>query len=318
MSVYSNFKVNLDNPNSAWTLLFSYIKPGAKVLDVGCSTGYFDQVLIDLKNCTVDGIELDHADAVKARKVCRQVIEGNIETLDLKATALDDNYDIIIFADVLEHLVAPAATLKKVAKVLKPGGNIIFSIPNMAHGAVRLQLLQGNLDAEKEGLLDATHLHFYTQAMVADMIAKAGLHLHELKFTTFDIPKKIVDDVLGKVGLRNTKQFQDFITSKDAVVYQFIGAVGKKAPSEPLVFGDIVTATKPRMFYDKQLKDVQRDARKTFRDMVKSNEMSNQTIHELQAENQKLRHENEQLRRSPFRRASVMLSKQAQTKDKDE
>ena len=271
VSSYTNFHVDLDNKNSSWTLVYDFINPGAKILDVGCSSGYFDEVLIKQKDCTVDGVEIDDADAELARDICRKVVVGNIEDHDFPWTKLDGHYDYILFIDVLEHLVNPATCLRRVSELLSKNGKIIFSIPNMANAAVRLQLLQGNFDYEKDGLLDATHLHYYTAKTIDHMILSSGLVCEDVKYVSFDVIRDTVDSILGSVGLNNTDKFQKFMTSRDAVVYQYVGMLSRNGDGRRIEIQPTSKAIKPHKYYEDQLATVQEDARKTFVAMENSN-----------------------------------------------
>lgn len=118
MSQYSDFKVDLNNANSTWTKVFNLVKPNSVVLDIGCSSGYFDNELVTKMNCTVDGFELYESDAEKASKVCRKVTNENIEDYIFNNDD-HDIYDYILFLDVLEHLIDPVKTLQKCKKIHK-------------------------------------------------------------------------------------------------------------------------------------------------------------------------------------------------------
>lgn len=290
MSSYSNFVVDLNNKNSSWTLVYELIEDGSKVLDVGCSSGYFDEILINDKNCTVDGVELDKADADRASKICRSVVVGNIEDDQFPIDSLEGKYDYILFIDVLEHLLDPSAALRKVSKLLNENGKIVFSIPNMANSSVRLQLLQGNFDYESEGLLDETHLHYYTAHTIDLMVKKSMLYYDTIQHTTFDVPKHMIQNALTTVGLKSTKKFEDFLTSGDAVVYQYIATLSKsksKTNSSKRTSVSTASTIKPRIDYETQITDLQKVAienRSNF-------EKSLLSITELETENVRLRNE---------------------------
>lgn len=290
MSSYSDFVVDLNNKNSSWTIVYGLIDKGSKVLDIGCSSGYFDDILIKDKKCIVDGIEIDREDADRASKICRSVVVGNVEDEQFPIDSLDGNYDCILFIDVLEHLLDPAATLRKVSKLLSKDGKIIFSIPNMANSSVRLQLLQGNFDYESEGLLDETHLHYYTAHTIDSMVERSKLYYDSIQFTTFDIPKAMIKDVLNGVGLESTKKFEEFLTSKDASVYQYIAALSrKKSKSNASIFSSrsSIHSIKPRSDYEVQITDLQKIAIEN-RDNF---EKSQHTISKLEVENERLRND---------------------------
>jgi len=230
MSEYTNNIIDLNNKNQTWTILYEYIQPKSTVLDIGCSSGYFAKELIDCKECIVDGIEINANDARLARKICREVKVANIEEYCLQ-TKLSAKYDYIIFADVLEHLVDPVIVLRNVKKLLKENGRILFSIPNMAHISVRLELINGSFEYGPNGLLDRTHLHFYTKETILEVIEKSGLYINDLKSSIYDIPKSIIDEGLKRAGLKADEKFYTNIQKEDAIVFQYVGMIGTKKSS---------------------------------------------------------------------------------------
>jgi hypothetical protein len=120
------------------------------------------------------GIELSPAAAEIARGHCEKVVIGDAESLDLCDALGVDRFDVILFSDVLEHLRDPAALLKRVRPFLTDGGSIIASIPNIAHGSVRLALLHGEFRYRELGLLDNTHIHFFTRESIQDTFEASG------------------------------------------------------------------------------------------------------------------------------------------------
>lgn len=276
MSVYGNFSVDLDNSNSSWTIVYNLIKKDKKILDIGCSSGYFDDVLIKQKQCIVDGIELDVNDANKAAKICRKVICGNVESENFNWDNLDTNYDYIILIDVVEHLVNPSEVLKKISSLLSPDGRIIISVPNMANGTVRLQLIQGNFDYEKEGLLDSTHLHYYTASELQKVIDKAGLRIKSVDYTSYYVTKEIVEDIFEKVGLELSEKFYKYITSGEALVYQYIVEISNIGKTKKI--SNNINAIKPKLEYENQLLQIQDDARRLFNEKI----IKDKQINEMQ------------------------------------
>jgi len=150
------------------------VPPNSRVLEFGCATGYMSEVLASRRGCSVVGIELEPAAAEIARRRCERVIVGDAETLDLREALGADRFDAILFADVLEHLRDPAALLKRVQPFLAEGGSVIASIPNIAHGSVRLALLGGEFRYRELGLLDNTHLRFFTRESIQDLFEESG------------------------------------------------------------------------------------------------------------------------------------------------
>jgi len=140
--------------------IISLVGENKKVLDVGCASGYIGEHL-KKKGCSLVGIEIDKKCAEIAKRAYEDVIIADVEKLE--AISYPEHFfDVIIFADILEHLKNPSETLIKFKKYLKKDGAVIVSLPNIAQIKIRLRLLLGKFDYEEIGILDRTHLRFYT------------------------------------------------------------------------------------------------------------------------------------------------------------
>lgn len=146
------------------------IPPGADVLDVGCSEGY---LAAQLPRNRVWGIDSNAEAVAKARGSC-----VDAEVVDLnhlpRAHMTPGGFDCIVMADVLEHLVDPEAVLRQFREYLRPGGMVIVSVPNIALWRCRLNLLLGRFDYTEYGVLDRTHLHFYTFKTARELLVRGG------------------------------------------------------------------------------------------------------------------------------------------------
>jgi GT2 family glycosyltransferase/2-polyprenyl-3-methyl-5-hydroxy-6-metoxy-1,4-benzoquinol methylase/glycosyltransferase involved in cell wall biosynthesis len=158
-------------PDSSYGKLLPLVTEGASVLDVGCSYGGFADALRRLRKARVVGIELDPVAAEKARGRCDALYVGDVAKL---MPDLPGGFDVVVAADVLEHLVEPRPVLEGLAKLLAPGGALLASIPNVTHLSVVLALAGGRFPRSREGLLDATHLQFYGEADVLELFHAAG------------------------------------------------------------------------------------------------------------------------------------------------
>ncbi len=139
-------------------------------LDVGCGGGFVAGALGRL-GWTIDGIEADPELAEQARQHCRTVYAIDASRLlDLGS----GQYDVVIFGDVLEHLVDPAPVLRSAKELLRPGGFVIVSVPNVAHAFVRASLLSGRFEYQERGILDRTHLRFFTRKTLRDFVRDCG------------------------------------------------------------------------------------------------------------------------------------------------
>jgi len=161
-------------PDSTHNMVLGLVPERTRVLEFGCATGYVSAELTNRLGCTVTGVELSAEAAEEARHLCSRVIVGDAERLDLDAALGQERFDVILFADVLEHLREPAALLARVRRFLGDGGSVVASIPNVAHGSVRVALLQGEWRYRPLGLLDDTHLRFFTRDGVQDLFEGSG------------------------------------------------------------------------------------------------------------------------------------------------
>ncbi|MBT5471673.1 MAG: glycosyltransferase [Nitrospina sp.] len=151
------------------------------ILEVGCAEGMTGNELKNRPGVFVAGIEMNETAAEMARKVLDDVISGDIEKMELPYSP--SAFDCVIFADVLEHLVNPLEVLKKVNKVLKDDGTVIMSIPNVQFFGVVHQLIEGNWTYQKEGILDETHLRFFTFKEIEKLVKEAGLYIQRIEET---------------------------------------------------------------------------------------------------------------------------------------
>lgn len=153
------------------------VEPNKRVLDVGCSTGRIAQRLRAEKNCSVVGIEAHPETAEIAKENCQEVLQLNIESLPVLSFP-EGHFDVIIFADVLEHCANPQDILKHFKKYLNNNGYIVVSLPNVANWEVRLRLLLGQFEYKGGTLLDDGHLRFFTLETARKLLEDAGYKIN--------------------------------------------------------------------------------------------------------------------------------------------
>jgi SAM-dependent methyltransferase len=141
-----------------------------RVLDVGCGFATTSEHIQKLGN-DVTGIEESAVACEVARARLGRVVQSDLIHADLG----NEQFDAIIFADVLEHLPWPVGVLRSYLRWLKPGGSVVISLPNVGLWSVRLAHLAGRWEYEETGVLDRTHLRFFTKRSAKWMIAEAGL-----------------------------------------------------------------------------------------------------------------------------------------------
>lgn len=151
-----------------------------RVLDVGCSTGYLSERLQE-RGATVIGLDVDERSAELARRTCAEVHVGDVETMDLPFEPA--SFDAILCGDLIEHLRDPQATLARLRPLLRPGGRLVLSTPNIANWAMRLGLLFGRFRYTEWGILDKTHTHFFTRKTLRECLEGAGYRVLVFDYT---------------------------------------------------------------------------------------------------------------------------------------
>ena len=142
------------------------------LLDLGAAGGELGLAIRDDFDRTL-GIEYDPDNAGRLKRCYSQVVIGDLERID----RLPRSVQAVVLADVLEHLRDPGRTLRMVREALDPDGHIFVSVPNIANVTTRLGLLFGIFKYRDRGILDATHLRFYTLSTIREEIEKAGLEV---------------------------------------------------------------------------------------------------------------------------------------------
>lgn len=182
------YQVDLSDHSNSHSLIHHLVtedgKAGMEILEIGCSSGYVGATLV-AKGHRVTGVELDPAAAQAAREVLHEVHTGDAE--GFFDAHPQRRYDAILLGDVLEHMTDPAATLRRCVAHLADGGGVAISLPCVTHGSVRAMLLEGRWDYADYGLLDRTHLRFFSRKGMAELLSSAGLAIARLHATTMPI-----------------------------------------------------------------------------------------------------------------------------------
>jgi 2-polyprenyl-3-methyl-5-hydroxy-6-metoxy-1,4-benzoquinol methylase len=202
-------------------LVLAEVPDGARVLDVGCATGYLAAELTR-RGCTVDGIEFDPAAAEQARAHCRAVVTGDLEAplihAEVERMLAGVRPDVIVCADVLEHLRDPWAVLAWLRTLLAPGGRAIVSVPNIAHWTARRALLRGRFDYADFGLFDRTHLRFFTRASAAELARRAGFAVRAERPAGAPLPLESRVPALGRVRDRCVRRCPELLALQFVLV----------------------------------------------------------------------------------------------------
>ncbi|MEL0585624.1 MAG: glycosyltransferase [Candidatus Thiodiazotropha sp. (ex. Lucinoma kazani)] len=217
-----DFKLDLNVENNSHTQLIRRIPPGSRVLELGCATGYMSDYLRRKRNCYVVCVELDRAMANKAKSACDRVIVGDVQKGHWLKSLADERFDIITCADILEHLREPIALLKILPGLLNEGGRLLATLPNGAHAALRLELLEGRFSYEETGLLDRTHLHLFTHHSLRELFTRGGFRVEELSYTFHDMADSEIKSRLQRLGLEARENGLALFHTPEAAAFQYI------------------------------------------------------------------------------------------------
>ncbi|MCM3747651.1 methyltransferase domain-containing protein [Paenibacillus pasadenensis] len=197
-----DFDLDLSTANSL-SILASRIKAGSTVLEFGPATGRFTKHLKQNLGCKVYIVEIDPDSAAHASLYAEETLVGNIEENEWLTRFSNISFDHIIFADVLEHLIDPTQVLVNCKNILKMDGTVLISVPHIGHNSILINLFNNKFEYQKIGLLDETHLKFFTKGNLEKMIEESGYtsifkdavykNLEETEFNVFfdQLPKSL-------------------------------------------------------------------------------------------------------------------------------
>ncbi|MBE0602927.1 MAG: methyltransferase domain-containing protein, partial [Deltaproteobacteria bacterium] len=193
----------------------------SRILDIGCGEGALGRALLEKGASEVVGIETDPAAAEAARKNLTRVFRMDVETMDLPFE--EKHFDCIVMADVLEHLRDPLSVLKKVRRHLADSGAVVASIPNVRHMDILGKLVEGRWEYGDFGILDRTHLRFFTRTEMETLFREAGFELEGISENLSpgygSLPPGHAGDVsFGRVTLHGQTREE----VKDLFVFQYL------------------------------------------------------------------------------------------------
>lgn len=185
MSIESKYDFDLDlNNTNSLSLIIGQIKRGSAVLEFGPANGRMTRYLKEELGCRVYLVEIDEEAGKEAAKYGEDIVIDDAENYSWYARYENLRFDYITFADVLEHLHDPEKLLKKAKSLLKQDGSILLSVPNLAHNSVAISLLNNEFEYTSTGLLDNTHIHFFTKNSLDHAIERCGLIVSK-RFATY-------------------------------------------------------------------------------------------------------------------------------------
>jgi methionine biosynthesis protein MetW len=189
------------------------------VLEIGCGPGSITKILAEQNACRVTGLELDPEAIKKVMPYCVKVMQADLNSSEWPSILKDERFDIVLVADVLEHLYDPWNSLKRMASLINENGCVVISLPHVGHAAVAGCLLSGDFNYHDWGLLDRTHIRFFGLKNIEDLFAQAELKIIDVRFVTKN-PEE--SEFAGEWAKLSNDIKTTLMSSKHAQVYQVV------------------------------------------------------------------------------------------------
>lgn len=263
----AEYDPDINDKNDSRALIADPIKNGSVCLDVGCGGGCLGQMLSKFKKVKLYGVELDKEAIKYARKKGGYTDLYNFSITERKGKEYDRfvksglKFDYIVFADLLEHVVSPDDIILFFSKFLKPNGKFLVSLPNVAHFDIARGLINRNFNYSHVGLLDNTHLRFYTKRSFSQLIEQMN-KIYDLNLSIKIIGKtKIAPGYIYDYPELHKMLDRD----NEACVMQFIYEISndkkkkkntKKEDVERDVFGEIEKRLERQKILEKEVADL--------------------------------------------------------------
>ena len=190
-----------------------------RVLEIGCASGQLGAAIKALHPVHWTGVEIAQPAFEKAREVLDLAICADIETdsLELKP----GSYDRLVLGDVLEHLRDPWKALTQLSTYLKPKGRVICSLPNINHWTILVELMRGHFTYQDQGILDRTHLRFFTIKEALQMLEQSGLRIDRVE--SIEVESEDMTRVVNQFNsLRGVLGIQNPNFEREAQTYQWL------------------------------------------------------------------------------------------------
>ena len=230
----SSYSVDVDpgRVNNSHSFVVQLVGTGKSVLELGAASGHVTRVLVDRGN-SVTAVESDAACSDSLASIATDVLITDLDWLSLAHDLRGRTFDVIVAGDVLEHTKRPELVLAQLHPLLAPGGYVVVSLPHLAHGDVRLALLSGQFPYSDHGLLDKTHLKFFTRSTILELFNSTGYKVDELYGTTAPLGTTELKIDLTRFSSEILRAVHE---SPDSDVYQFVvKATAVETPNQALL-----------------------------------------------------------------------------------
>lgn len=247
MSKRHNYEYDIDLASTAAPAhVIKMVGDNKRVLEIGCGPGSITKQLVEQGHCRVVGLELDAEAIEKVSPYCERVLQADLNSNEWVSLLDDtDKFDVLVAADVLEHLYDPWTNLKRMTQLLKQEGYMVISLPHVGHAAIMSCLINGDFEYRDWGLLDKTHIRFFGLKNIEELFAKANLKIVEARYTIK--PPEETEFVSSWSKLSKSLQ-ETLMRVPHAAVYQVVVKVKRLDEA-----GDVISLMPPPYYYQHQV-----------------------------------------------------------------
>ncbi len=207
------------NGGSAAARLARMVDPGLRVLELGTGPGTVTRILHS-KGCKVTGVEMDPETLAMCAPYCQRTLQANLEDPAWHASLAGEKFDVVMCADVLEHLRDPRPLLTLLPQFLNDTGCVLMSLPNATHLSVVASLMAGRFPYQSKGLLDNTHLRFFGREDIDALLRECGLVWQRWETVLVEPAQAELSHYWNQLEVAD----QEFLRAKcaDGMVYQHV------------------------------------------------------------------------------------------------
>lgn len=191
-----------------------------KVLEIGAGPGSITKQLTAVSNCRVTALDIDAESVKKILPFCERAYQADLNDVTWpRVLGADNKFDVLVAADVLEHVYAPLTVLNAMKKLLDERGYLVVSLPHVAHSVIHACLFNEDFDYNDVGLLDRTHIRFFGIKNIQKLFEDAGLKIVHAEF----VVRNPEHTEFSKLWAKTSQEFRDVLNSNPfGLVYQVI------------------------------------------------------------------------------------------------
>jgi 2-polyprenyl-3-methyl-5-hydroxy-6-metoxy-1,4-benzoquinol methylase len=190
-----------------------------RVLEIGSGPGSITKQLKGTGDCRITALEIDPIAIELVKPFCEAVHSADLNTADWDGVLDGEKFEVVLAADVLEHVYNPLAVLKKMASLVSDGGRVVLSLPHVGHSAVAACLLLEDFDYRDWGLLDKTHIRFFGLKNIQTLVLDAGLAITRVEFV---VRHPDETEFAAKWAQLSSSVQQALLTNRYGYVYQVV------------------------------------------------------------------------------------------------